>query len=317
VAAFGAALNTFGLESTPPARSVVGLARRAEELGFDSVWVGDHLLFHLPLHEAMAMMAAIAAATERVTVGSGVLLGVLRNPAWVAKALSTIDHLSDGRLLVGLGVGGEYPPEFEAAGVPVTERGRRTTELLQALRVAWSGSSSGFSGRHLSLPAEPLLPVPVQAHVPLWVGGRSAPALRRAATLADGWLAAFVSLPRFASGLAELRASAVAVGRDPADVVVGFHTYVRIGPSVEAAWAEAGPFVGTLYGLPPERMRGHCICGTADEVAAELRRFAAAGAEHLVVRVAGDDQASQLEQLAELSGAVRGAAPAVEYVNDR
>lgn len=304
--AVGAAINTFGLDGPPPARSVVELAGRAEELGLDSVWFGDHLLFHLPLHEALAMMAAAAATTERVRIGSGVLLGVLRNPAWVAKSLSAIDHLSDGRLLAGFGVGGEYPPEFDAAGVEVSQRGRRTTELLEALRVAWSGSGEAYEGRHLRLPAHPVLPVPVQDHVPIWLGGRSEAALRRCARLADGWLSAFISLPRFARGLQELQAFAADAGRDPAEITVGFHTYVRVGTSAEEAWAAAGPFVGTLYGLPPERMRGHCICGTAEECAEQLRGFVDAGAEHLVLRPAGDDQTDQLEQLAALATTLRG-----------
>jgi probable F420-dependent oxidoreductase len=295
----GAAVNTFGLDGPPEARGVLRAAQRIEELGYESVWVGDHLLFHVPLYEGLTIMAAIAAATERVRVGSGVLLGLLRHPAWLAKSLATIDHVSGGRLIVGLGVGGEFPAEFEAAGIPVRGRDARTDELVDALRHAWSGSAEGFAGRFHQLPEQPLLPVPVQERVPVWVGGRSDAALRRAALAGDGWLGAFVSPRRYAERLEQLRAQADAAGRAAGEIVPAFHTYVRVGRTREEAWREAGPFLGAVYGLDPQAVERYCMCGTVEEVAAQLAPYAEAGVEHVVLRVAGEGELEQLEQLAD------------------
>ena len=296
----GAAVNTFGVDGPPEARGVLRAAQRVEELGYDSVWTGDHLLFHVPLYEGLAIMSAVAAATERVRVGSGVLLGLLRHPAWLAKSLATIDHISGGRLIAGLGVGGEYPAEFEAVGVPVRGRDARTDELIEALRLAWSGSDGGFSGRFHELPRHALLPVPVQARVPIWIGGRSDAALRRAALLGDGWLGAFVSPRRYADRLEQIRVQAEAADRDAGEIVPAYHSYVRVGRTREQAWHEAGPFLGAVYGLDPQAVERYCMCGSPEDIAAEVAAYADAGVEHVVLRIAGDGELDQLEQLADV-----------------
>ncbi|MER3449377.1 MAG: hypothetical protein C4315_06280, partial [Chloroflexota bacterium] len=123
-----------------------------EQLGFDSVWSGEHLLYHGPTLDALIVLAAYAARTERLKVGSSVLLLPLRPPALVAKAAATLDVLSGGRLILGVGVGGEYPPEFEAVGIPLAERGARADEALAILKLLWSGDPASFEGRFYRLP---------------------------------------------------------------------------------------------------------------------------------------------------------------------
>ena len=198
---FGVGLNNFG-SPLRTASDVVGSAVLAEELGYSSVWFGDHLSFHVPLYECLSMMAATAVVTREVTVASGVLLGVLRHPAWVAKSVATIDALSEGRVLLGLGVGGENRAEFELADVPMAERGRRTTELMGSLREMWR-------------PDNPhgLQPPPVQSRIPLWHGGRADAALARTARFGDGWLGAFVTPERYAERWSALLAMAADAGR--------------------------------------------------------------------------------------------------------
>ena len=110
------------------------MARRIEDVGFDSIWVGDHVSFYIPILESLTTLAFVAGVTERVRLGTAVYLVPLRHPTTTAKVASTLDVLSNGRLTLGVGVGGEFPPEFEACGVPVNERGSRTNEGLQILR---------------------------------------------------------------------------------------------------------------------------------------------------------------------------------------
>ena len=111
--------------------SVLDMSRRIEGAGFDSVWVGDHISFYIPILESLTLLSFVAAATERVRLCTGIYLAPLRHPTTSAKVTSTLDVLSGGRLTLGLGVGGEFPPEFEACGVPVGERGSRTDDSVR------------------------------------------------------------------------------------------------------------------------------------------------------------------------------------------
>jgi len=172
-----------------------------EQLGFDSVWSGEHLLYHGPTLDALIVLAAYAARTERLKVGSSVLLLPLRPPALVAKAAATLDVLSGGRLILGVGVGGEYPPEFEAVGIPLAERGARADEALAILKLLWSGDPASFEGRFYRLPEVRLNPPPAQpGGPPIWVGGRSWAARRRAARLGDGWFPYLVDPEQYRRG---------------------------------------------------------------------------------------------------------------------
>jgi alkanesulfonate monooxygenase SsuD/methylene tetrahydromethanopterin reductase-like flavin-dependent oxidoreductase (luciferase family) len=128
--------------------STLDSAQRAERLGYDSIWVGDHLSFHIPILESLTLLSFLAAATERVTLGTAVYLAPLRPPVAIAKITSTLDVLSAGRLTLGIGVGGEFPPEFEGVGVPVAERGSRTDETIEILRRLWSEDAVVHEGRH-------------------------------------------------------------------------------------------------------------------------------------------------------------------------
>src|SRR5262249_46667158 len=141
------------------------IAQAAEAAGFDSLWAGDHVSFHLPLLELTVALATFAAATERIRVGAGVLLLPLRPPALVAREFGSLDYVSGGRVILGIGVGGEHPADFEAVGVPVGERGARANHAMGVLRELFAREA----------------PAPVQPNgPPLWVGGRSDAAIRRA-----------------------------------------------------------------------------------------------------------------------------------------
>ena len=194
----------------PP--QVVAAAQLAEDLGFDAAWVGDHLACPAPGLDAPACLAAAAAVTTRIGLGFSVMLLGLRPPAWAAKQLTTIDALSGGRLLLGVGVGGEFPDEFAAAGVPVRQRGARLDESLAVIGDLVTGRPVDYAGRTLSVRSPGLEPA-MRAPPPIYVGGRGEPALRRAARHADMWLPMWLTPNRIAERSQVLAELAQEVGR--------------------------------------------------------------------------------------------------------
>lgn len=155
---FGVLLPTFDPMHTGKVPPVVRAARLAEDLGFDAAWVGDHLWGHAPWLDSTVSLAAAAAVTERLKLGFSVMLLALRSPTWAAKQIQTLDALSGGRLTVGVGVGGEYPEEFEAAGVPIEKRGKRLDEAMSVLPDLLLGRRVDYDGDALAVHANPLAP---------------------------------------------------------------------------------------------------------------------------------------------------------------
>src|SRR5262245_39534061 len=189
-------------------------AARAEAAGLDSLWVGDHVAFHVPIPDAFTMLAFLAAATERVQLGTAVYLLPLRPPVQVAKAAAAIDRLSNGRLVFGVGVGGEYPPEFEASGVAVGERGARIDEAIPLLRRLWREERVAHAGRFFRFGPITLAPGPMQpGGPPIWVGGRAPAAMRRAGRFGDGYVSTMTSPERYRSNLEQIGAAAEKAGR--------------------------------------------------------------------------------------------------------
>src|SRR5829696_9972252 len=193
---------------------------RVEELGFDSVWTSEHILFYGPTLDATVTLGAFAARTSRIKLGTAILLLPLRNPTVVAKAVSTIDVLSKGRTLLGIGIGGEFPKEFEATGVPVTERGRRTDEAIRVIKQLWSEDNTSFHGRWTNFEGATMMPKPPQpGGPPIIVSGRSEAAMHRAARLGDGYMPYLFTPERFAQAKVAIEAEAEQQGRD----LSGFH----------------------------------------------------------------------------------------------
>ena len=161
--------------------------------GFDSVWAGDHISFYIPILESLTLLSFLASCTERLRLCTGIYLVPLRHPTTTAKVTSTLDVLSGGRLTLGIGVGGEFPPEFEAAGVPVRERGSRTDEGIEVMRRLWSENGVEHHGKHFDFGRVSIDPKPVQPGGPrIIVGGRKEPTFRRAGRVGDGVHLAYV-----------------------------------------------------------------------------------------------------------------------------
>jgi probable F420-dependent oxidoreductase len=262
------------------------VAVRAEELGYDSLWAGDHISYRNPILDIIVALSTFASATERIMLGAGIVLLPLRHPSVVAKEFASLDYVSGGRVILGVGVGGESAKDFEAVGVPVRERGARTDEAMRALRALFGESPASFAGRFFSFEGIEIEPRPAQAGgPPLWVGGRSEAAIRRAATLGDGWIPIWVSPARFARGLEGL----------PAHVTPAVTLPAHVGPKRRLYEHLRARYAGDFTEHVVDR---YCVAGTADECAARVREYVDAGARHIVFNILELDDAERLAEVA-------------------
>ncbi len=265
----------------------VAEARAAEALGFDRVASGEHVFFHGPTENAFVTLAAAAAATTRIRVLTAVTLLPLYPPALAAKMAATLDRVSSGRLDLGLGMGGEFPREFAACGVPVAERGARFDEGLEVLDGLLSGRTVSSSGRFSTLDGLALDPPARQRpRPPIWLGGRKERAMRRAARHADVWMPYMCTPEMFATSLATVRAAAGDLGRTE---TVGGALFVWGCVAPDGQWARraAVETVSEVYGqdFAPLADR-YLLAGTAAEVTARLAEYAEAGVDDVVIALA-------------------------------
>jgi probable F420-dependent oxidoreductase len=285
------------------ARPILELAERAEALGFDSLWVGDSITAR-PRFEALTTLAAVAARTRRVKVGTAVLLPHLRHPVVLAHQIANLDVLAEGRLILGLGVGPKGSgtiQESAAVGVPFEKRLGIWEEGVDLMRRLWRGPSVSFEGRHFRIADVALAPRPVQAGgPPLWLGGSAEGAMRRAARHGHGWMPISPTPAAFAESYRRVQTLAGEAGRDPAAIHPALYTTINIGPDEAVARQEMRAFIEQYYGVPFERLaasQGHSM-GTGEAVAKDLAAFVAAGVRTLVLRFGAPDQGVQLERCA-------------------
>ena len=286
---------------TSPA-SVLDLAGRAEALGFDSVWAGDSLVAK-PRLEPLATLAAVAARTSRVRLGTAVLLAPLRQPVLLAQTAAAVDVISGGRLDLGVGVGGAFNEaqrnEWLAAGVDPKERGSRMTEIVQLCRRLWTEDGVTHEGRFHTVRDATLDPKPLQTGgVPLLLACHLATGgdaqYRRAGRHADGVIGISDSPEDFAEVLRRVRGHAEAAGRNPNTLRAVFYVTVNIRDDEQAAVAEADDFIRRYYGLNFWADKWGPFAGP-EAVARRLAEYAEAGAEEIVVRFASFDQPGQVE----------------------
>jgi probable F420-dependent oxidoreductase len=279
------------------------VAEMAEETGYESLWAGDHVSFHNPILDVTVALSCFAARTERITIGAAVVLLPLRHPSLVAREFASLDYLSGGRTVLGVGVGGEGSKDFEAVGADPRERGARTDEAMGAIRELFAGPGASFSGRFYSFDGITIEPQPVQpGGPPLWVGGGSAAARRRAGRLGDGWMPIWVSTERFAEGLADVRGNAQEAGRDSGSIAAAVMCPALVG---EGSRERLAAHLEQRYSMEvkPHLVVRCCIAGSEEECAARMRDYADAGAEHLIFNVgcaAGDELLDQAQRLASL-----------------
>ncbi|HRW36843.1 MAG: LLM class flavin-dependent oxidoreductase [Acidimicrobiales bacterium] len=252
------------------------LAAAAEAAGASAVWLTDHQRWHRPCVDVIGGLHAVAAATSRCRLGPCVLQLPLRDLAGTAKSMAYLGALAGDRLVVGVGVG-EHRREYELCGHGdrFARRGRLLDAGIAELRERWA--PSGDDERLVLAPT---------ATPPIWVGGRSAAARRRAAQLGDGWIPHLCRADWFAAEVPRLAADVRAAGRDGE----AFTRAAAVAVFVEEVEPETDPhaWLGRLYDLPPATFARAVVRGTATQVVSELDAFAAAGADHLALVVAGD-----------------------------
>jgi probable F420-dependent oxidoreductase len=260
-------------------------AEMAEELGYDAIWVSEHIVFHVPTLDAITTMAALAARTRRIRIGSAIVLLPLRPPAAVAKAVSTLDIIANGRITLGVGVGGEYPKEFEVCGVPVHERGARTSEAIEVLRALWTQDVASYHGKYFQFTEVSMRPKPVQAGgPPIIIGGRSEAAMRRAARLGDGYMPYLFTPKQYADSQQKIHAYASAAGRHLANFHATLYQFIYIADSYEAAFQQANTRLSTNYNQPFDRLiERYCAIGTPEACIARLQEYIDAGARDLIL----------------------------------
>ncbi len=288
---------TFGvIPGHDESGDLLGTVELAEALGFDSVWVGDHVLWYVPSPDPIALLGAIAARTSRVRLGTAVMLAALRPAVVVAKQAATLDHLAEGRFILGVGVGGENPGEFAAVGVPLHERGARLDETIRVCRILWAARDPvTYTGRFVTLQEVRFdLPPRTPGGPPIWVGGRAPAALRRAGTLGDGWLAFVVTPERFAECWAAVRAHAAAAGRDPDALTPALQVWCALADDEARARAIIAPAIERMYHVPFARFERYTIYGTPAQWRDRLAAFAAAGVRHVNLVFAGGDVRGQM-----------------------
>ena len=285
------------------ASTLLALAEQAEAGGLDSVWVGDSLVSK-PRLEPVAALAAVAARTSRVRIGTAVLLPVLRHPVTLAHSLATVDVLSGGRLTVAAGVGGAFTPEqrqdWHAAGVTPESRAGRLTEAVQVMKRLWREDLVSFHGRYYHLESVTLHPRPVQpGGVPLLLGCHYATGsdaqFRRAALHADGIMGLTDAPHQFADVVERVNALAREAGRDPESLQRVFYLTVNVNSNAPSAAKEAHEFLMEYYGVDHWGEQWG-PWGPAKAVARRMVEYAGAGADHLIVRFASWDQPAQLQR---------------------
>jgi probable F420-dependent oxidoreductase len=266
--------------------------RAVEDVGFDVLWTGEHIVFHRPILDAVPLLAAVASITRRVRIGPAAIMVTLRHPTMLAKELATLDIISGGRLVVVAGVGGDFPKEFEATGVPMAKRGRRTSETIEIMRRYWTEDRFSYHGDVYQLDDVWMTPKPLQhGGPPIWLAGRSDAAIARAARLGDGYMPYMYTAERCRDAFAAVRAKAEESGKPLRDgFVQSAFVYVSMHEDERRAQELAVKDLSWRYGKDfSPWIDKYCVHGTPDTCIERLREFAAAGVEHLALGVIHED----------------------------
>ena len=303
---FGTSLPSRGDMASP--ENLRTLAQRAESLGFDSVWVSDHIILPRKVdsfypyaadgvatfqpdedyYEPLAALNFLAGCTQKIRLGTHVLILPYRNPVLTAKMLSTLDVLSGGRLILGAGVGW-MEEEFQALGLDTyAQRGAVTDEYIQIFKELWTKDDPVFQGEHYQLSGMGFMPKPVQKpHPPIWIGGHTNPAIRRAAKYGDGWMPiglrppAILEPEELAEKIARLRRLTVRAGRPEDAVSLCFSTGVTFDDSPGAT----------------RRM----MSGRAEQIAADVRQYQDLGVRNFILGFPGESVAALDEAMEQFS----------------
>lgn len=260
--------------------------RAVEDLGYDSFWTGEHIVYHRPILESVTALTYAAALTSRIRIGPATMILPLRHPTIIAKQISSLDVLSNGRVTMTIGVGGDYPREFEACDIPLNERGRRATETIEIMRKYWSGDRFDYDGKIFQLEDVDMLPMPVQSGgPPIWVSGRQKAPMKRAALLGDGWHPYMYTPEQCSNSFSEVKAIANEAGRTlPADYVFAIFIYVCIDDDVKKARETTVNELKYRYDQEFDHLVDkYAAYGPPDRIIETLAKFVEAGVNYFIM----------------------------------
>lgn len=286
---FGIAARNFtAYPEMPNAKQLVEYGVRVEELGYDSIWVWDHMLLgvepNFPIIDSLTVLTGIAARTTRIKMGTGILVLTLRNPVALAKQLSSMDQLSEGRLVMGM-ASGWYKREFDAVGVPFEKRGKIMDENLEIMNRLWTEEKVDGQYMNHDLRAAVMYPKPYQKpRMPILIGGYVDKVLQRAATAGDGWLTYFYKPEDFKKSWDKLRNFASEAGKDPDELMNASQLPIYIGKSKEAVQDDMLDWLNKEWDFPSHSdcSRDSAVMGSVDECVEQLRAHLDAGVQKII-----------------------------------
>ncbi len=277
---FGLSLQNFvGPKEVPDITSLIDFTVRAEELGFESVWAFDHLLLGVdpafPILDSLSTLAALAARTERIMLGTGILVLPLRNPVWAAKEMATLDHISKGRFILGA-ASGWYKREFDAAGIDFHDRGRIFERNLDMILKLWTGEPVTLEVDEFNLREAVCAPKPLQdPHPKVLIGGYVDRVLRRVARVSDGWLTYAYTAEDFTKSWNKIKQFAREYGRDPSELSATNQVAIYVGPSREEADPLMRHWLETEWDFASwsDSTVDHAVRGSVEECIEQLRPY--------------------------------------------
>jgi probable F420-dependent oxidoreductase len=278
--------NNWGVEDV---HDVVTLGQQAEQLGFDSIWTMDHLfnigfvrdrLDNKPYFHPLGTLSFLAAKTTTITLGTSVMVLPYHNPIELAKYSATLDQLSGGRFILGVGAGGTRE-ESDALGLDFHHRGAIANEMMRVMRELWSSDLPAFSGAYWRFDNLRFSPKPVQRPLPMWVGGASPGAMKRAATLGDGWHPNGLSPENYRATAEQIKEMAAAVGRDPGQISLSVRANIRLNPPSGATQSR--------------------FDGSSNDMVNAIGDYARVGVEHVVLAPDSGNVALVLDKMKQIA----------------
>ena len=270
---------------TKPA-NVVNFAKKCEAMGLHSMWTIDRIAYDNL--EPLTILAAAAGATQRIRLGTSVLLPGLRHPALLAKIVATLDFISNGRVTIGVGFGSRES-DFTALEVPFEGRGSRAVECVQLMKRLWSENNVTHKGRFFNVQNLTLGPRPIQKPIPIFTGGGAEVALKRAGTWANGFICGSSAIPEFSTTWEKIAGYARAAGRDPNEITKAGLTFMAINDDQAKALETLNAYVMRYYGRLRGDMAATSLVGSPTAVAERIEAFLSRGLDTLIIGLADPD----------------------------
>jgi len=282
--------------------NIAKLAKQIEDLGYDFLGCGEHVSFHGETANGLVSLSVAAGATERIRLMSAITLVPLYPAALLAKMGAALDVASNGRFTLGVGVGGEFPNEFEACGVPVNQRGSRTDDALEVITRTWTETDVTYEGRYTTLKNFSLKPLPIQKpRPPIWVSGRTDAAMKRAAKYGDGWLPYMYTPEHLANSIEKIKAFGEELGIDLSDFTFAIYIFSAVHEDNDTAVKYAAERLSKQYAQDfSQLVHKYALAGDPDKCKARLQEYIDAGASAVFVSSACPDDYidTNLEMLA-------------------